>query len=114
MNRQQRRKAGIKDKDPTYSMTLGQIRNVANSTFSSNIDTIKDEITADMLVMLFALPIEVLRKTYGWGNDRLVMFANRLIDLATEAVNDGSINDIVKDVERCTGIKFGWHEEEAT
>lgn len=102
MNRAERRRLEKKQnkKQPVYNVS------------KQNLDKIKQDATEEAvneaMILLFSLPIKVLKNHYGWGNiKRLPDFAELLCDTYQEFVNSGrSLKDEQDFVFEQTGIKF--------
>lgn len=79
MNRQQRRKAGIKKKTATYNFTQEQFDNAVNARMRAK----ESEYINQLMQIVTTVPMWVLRTKYGYGRDRLNKFIvefNELVD----------------------------------
>ncbi len=87
MNRQQRRKAGIKKKTATYNFTQEQFDNAVNT----RMRTKESEYINQLMQIVTTVPMWVLRTKYGFGRDRLNKFIiefNELVD----SINNGYLD----------------------
>ncbi len=87
MNRQQRRKAGIKKKTATYNFTQEQFDNAVNTRMRAK----ESEYINQLMQIVTTVPMWVLRTKYGYGRDRLNKFIiefNELVD----SINSGYLD----------------------
>ena len=78
MNRQQRRKAGMKGSVPTYNLTEGQLK----AAYDAQLKAYQEETRVQLLTLTLALPLRVMmdhywKKTY---HKKLPEFAQYLVD----------------------------------
>lgn len=103
MNRQQRRAAGIKEKQPVYQMTPAMLEGLKKEAYQKSYTDAAD--TA--LVLLLSIPICVLHEFYDWTDDELLMLSDYLID-EYQRFSDGemTLEEYQDYVFRLTGLKF--------
>lgn len=92
MNRQQRRKAGIKKKTETYNFTQEQFDSAVNARMRAK----ESEYINKLMQMVTTVPMWVLRTKFGYGRDRLNKFIiefNELVDSINEGYLD--FDDII-------------------
>ena len=92
MNRQQRRKAGIKKKTATYNFTQEQLDSAVNTRMRAK----ESEYINKLMQIVTTVPMWVLRTKYGYGRDRLNKFIiefNELVDSINEGYLD--FDDII-------------------
>lgn len=103
MNRAERRKAkkqGIAvPKDPVY--------NIKNSDIKRMKEKAVDEAAGAAMVLLFAIPVKVMRDKYGFGSKRLTALADALTEeYQNFSDGDTSLEEYADLVYQYTGIKF--------
>lgn len=73
MNRAERRRLGIKNKEPVINLKAGDISKIKENAANQAIDT--------AFVMMMAIPLMVLRDKYNFGKKRLETFSDYVLDL---------------------------------
>ena len=101
MNRAERRKAGKKDKVPTYNLTQGQINQIKQEA--------RNEAVEIAVTLMLALPLEVLKDKY-WvktAKRRLPKFLDNVLSLY-DNWNKGvlTIEELREDLWNIGGIKL--------
>lgn len=93
MNREERRKAGKKDKVRTYTLTDVQIQQL------------KTEAAKEAFVEMLAIPVQVLHDKFGFGQIRLDRFTHYALNWL-EMVRDGEVtlDQLRKTLEEEAGI----------
>ena len=108
MNREQRRKAGIKTKTPTYNFTMQQINKMVEQKAYKLLKEKEDECVDNVMKIVTTVPLWVLRTKFGYGKERLARFIeeyNELIDSINKGyLNFDDINEALKN-EVGTNIK---------
>lgn len=80
MNRQQRRKLGIKAHEPVINMKQSDIKKIKQEATEQAVDA--------AMVLLLGIPVKVLKEKYGWGmKKRLPEFCEAMIDVYTDFSN---------------------------
>lgn len=99
MNRHQRRKAGIKEKAKTYTLTDQQIRKLKE-------DAVK-EASEKAFVAMLGLPLLTLRDEFDFEKDGLERFMDRLL-LKYECFDKGyvSLEDLKQVIKEETGVEI--------
>lgn len=102
MNRQQRRQAQ-KQKYKPVTRPQPYIPMTA-----SDVEKIKQDAIDSAMVLLFGIPVKVLRDYYGWGaKKRLPEFADYLTDVYADFSNgDMTLEDFEQLVWEECGLKF--------
>lgn len=103
MNRKQRRAAQKKGiavpKDPVYNIKNSDIRHMKENAVSEAADA--------AMVLLFAIPVKVMREKYGFGAKRLTALADALTaEYQNFSDGDTSLEEYANLVYQYTGIKF--------
>lgn len=103
MNRKQRRAAQKKGiavpKDPVYNIKNSDIRHMKENAVSEAADA--------AMVLLFAIPVKVMREKYGFGAKRLTVLADALTaEYQNFSDGDTSLEEYANLVYQYTGIKF--------
>lgn len=103
MNRKQRRVAQKKGiavpKDPVYNIKNSDIRHMKENAVSEAADA--------AMVLLFAIPVKVMREKYGFGAKRLTALADALTaEYQNFSDGDTSLEEYANLVYQYTGIKF--------
>lgn len=99
MNRQQRRTAGIKGKDPVHIMKQSDLDRVRQQAQS--------DASAEAMALLLSLVIRAVRRKYGWGRKRLGDLCEAIIDEYAELDESSmSLSDYQDFVYETVGIKF--------
>ena len=96
MNRKERRKNKIKNKDPVYNMKQSDIKNIKNQA----VDV--------AFKLMLGIPVMVLHDKYGWGGKkRLPEFGDYVLELY-DSFDKGflTLDDIEKTIYEETGISF--------
>ena len=108
MNRQERRKAGIKAKTPTYNFTMQQINKMVEQKAYKLLKEKADECVDNVMKIVTTVALWVLRTKFGYGKERLARFIeeyNELIDSINKGyLNFDDINEALKS-EVGTNIK---------
>lgn len=109
MNRAERRSKGITKKEPTYQYTEEQLRAIIERENKERIEQIKKQSVSEALVLLFALPLEVLMDYY-WPKTyqrKLPEFTSHLLDYYDDWQNGKlDLNDLQKDLWEFGGVRF--------
>lgn len=100
MNRQQRRKLGIKEHEAVFNMKQSDIKKMKDDATEQAVDT--------AMILLLGIPIKVLHDKYGWGmKKRLPEFAEAMIDVYTDFSNgDMTLEEFSELIYQEAGIKF--------
>ena len=102
MNRAERRRLQKKQnkKEPVYNISQQNLNKIKQNVTENAVDT--------AMVLLFSLPIKVLKKHYGWGNKKkLPEFGEFLTDAYQEFVESGrSLEEEADFIYEQTGIRF--------
>lgn len=99
MNRQKRRTAGIKGKDPVHIMKQSDIDRVRQQAQS--------DASAKAMALLLSLVIRAVRRKYGWSRKRLGDLCEAIIDEYAELDESSmSLSDYQDFVYETVGIKF--------
>lgn len=99
MNRQHRRTAGIKGKDPVHIMKQSDIDRVRQQAQS--------DASAKAMALLLSLVIRAVRRKYGWSRKRLGDLCEAIIDEYAELDESSmSLSDYQDFVYETVGIKF--------
>lgn len=112
MNRKERRKNKITQKDPVFVLKKSDLEQKLQESYQKGYDSgIKfnnSDAVAQVLAMLLGLPCKVLKEKYGWGfQKRLPDFADAVLaeyehfDESTESLKQ--LRDFIYEN---TGIKF--------
>ena len=100
MNREQRRKAGIKTKTPTYNFTMQQVNKMAEQKAYKLLKEKEDECVDNVMKIVTTVPLWVLRTKFGFIEEY-----NELIDSINKGyLNFDDINEALKS-EVGTNIK---------
>lgn len=109
MNRAQRRAAGIKEKQPTYNLNEEQIHNMVMKENAAWEKEIKEQAVSEALILLFALPLEVLMDYY-WPKSyqkRLPEFTRILLTYYEDWQNGKlDLEVLKKDLWEYGGVRF--------
>lgn len=99
MNRQQRRKAGIKEKAKIYNINSDQLEMIKRKATDDAVDR--------MVIIQLYVSLMVLRDYEGWGKIRLERFADRCMDML-DSINKDYLdyNDMIQVIEEETGYKI--------
>lgn len=107
MNRQQRRKKGIKEKPAVYNMTVDQIERDRQRAILDAQKHVEREVRRKTFIKLIALPLLTMHDEFGFGKKRLKKFATefvrRLRDLDN---NEFTLEQVVEQLELEAGLKF--------
>lgn len=111
MNRAERRRLEKKaaKKVPTYNLTRPMINSAVMAEMNGIIEEAKSEVLNQMMTLMFALPIMVLKKHYWKKGDarRMREFTQRVLEIY-EAYENGEItlDDIRKELWDTVGIRL--------
>ncbi len=123
MNRAQRRKNGIKGKQPTYNLThdalRAQIEIEANEMLKEKVREAKAEAREEMrdiaFMLMLTIPLEVLVNHY-WVKSapkRMPGFVQKVLDLYSDYENGKvSLDELREHLWRYGGIRLDYKETE--
>lgn len=99
MNRAERRRRGIKNKEPVLNVKVSDISKIKENAVNQAADT--------AFVMMITIPLMVLRDKYGFGKKRLEVFSDYVLDLY-ESFDKGYItfDDLKETLKEEAGIEF--------
>lgn len=105
MNRQQRRKAGIKKKTATYNLTQEQLYSEIKKGVEEFRQELRTEAVDDALRVLAYVPLMVLRDKFGFGKVRLDKFLREFAELVDCVENDYvGFEDMIETIKDETGL----------
>lgn len=123
MNRAQRRKNGIKGKQPTYNLTRdalrAQVSIEADSILKEKVREAREEAREEMrdiaFMLMLTIPLEVLVKHY-WVKSapkRMPGFVQKVLDLYSDFENGNvSLEELRKHLWEYGGIRLDYKETE--
>lgn len=99
MNRAERRRKGIKGKEPVLNIKAADIANIKEKAALEAMDI--------AFVMMMSIPIMVLRDKYGFGKKRLDAFSDYVLDLY-DSFNKGyiTLDDLRETLKEEVNIEF--------
>lgn len=99
MNRAERRKAGIKQKVRTYTLTDVQIQQIKDEAIN--------EATNRAFILLLGLPLITLHDKFGFGKVRLERFMDELLK-QYESFDEGyiTLEDLIETIKEETGVSI--------
>lgn len=122
MNRKERRKKKLTEKDPVYLMKPGMISSAARAEYlkakreelEKAYQRGKEEAIDEAFLLMIAIPIKVLHDFYGWrSSKRLPEFSEQIID-EYQKFSDGemTVHEYKQFVFEQCGIKFELAEDD--
>lgn len=104
MNRKQRRKNKVEEKEPIYNFTYSQIENLKKKTTDEAIE----KLVPFAMAKNFYLTIMILRDKYGFGKKRLGDVIEYMQDLYDSLGNNYlTLEDIENTIFEETGVRIG-------
>jgi Ca2+-binding EF-hand superfamily protein len=102
MNRAERRRRGIKGKEPIINLKSSNISKIKADATTQAVDT--------AFIMMLSIPLMVLRDKYGFGKKRLEKFSDYALELY-DSFDKGyvSLDDLIEVLKEEVGVevKFG-------
>ena len=112
MNRQERRKNKIKQKDPVFVLKRSELEQKLQESYKKGYETGRKVNTSDavdaVFAMLLGLPCKVLKEKYGWGlKKRLPEFAEAVLaEYEQFEESPESVEELQEFIFEQTGMKF--------
>lgn len=99
MNRAERRRRGIKNKEPVLNVKASDISKIKENAVNQAADT--------AFVMMITIPLMVLRDKYNFGKKRLEAFSDYVLELY-DSFDKGYItfDDLKKTLKEEVGVEF--------
>ena len=113
MNREQRRKNKIAEKDPVLCIKRSVFDQKLQEMYQKGRKTASSEVISKLFTLLLGLPCKVLYDQYGWRTKkRLPEFAQSVLDLWEQFDESAESYEQMQEwIFRETGIKFEEGEE---
>ena len=99
MNRAERRKAGVKNRVPTYNMNTQQIQTLK--------EDVAQEATERAFILMLGIPAMVLRDHFGFGRKRMEKFTDEVFELYDSYEKDYiTLEDRIRTIYEVTGVQI--------
>ena len=121
MNRAERRRQGLKNKEPTYSFTMdslrSQMRIEQDKAFQEQLRAAKDKAVDESrdiaFMLMLALPLKVLMRDY-WkktARDKLPGFVDKVLDLYYDYESGRvSLDELQSDLWEYGNVRLAYRE----
>lgn len=110
MNRSERRKHKIVEKDPVFSIKKSELEQKLMISYQKGYENaLKSDAVKFVLTMLLGIPCKIMKEKHGWGNrKRLPEFAEAILEEYEKLdLKTNSIEEMQEIIYEQTGICFG-------